>query len=480
MHGLTGVPSASSEFESAELGDRRLTRRLLRLAEALASAPGDSLPRAAGSDGELEGVYRFFGNSRVSLESIVAPHLSATDARCGEDAIYAVHDTTSFAFRGGGHRDGLGFLQRSGSAQSKDGFFGHFTLAVSADGSRCPLGLLDVSTFVRTGEPLTKAITGRRRTNRPVKESARWIEQVLRIHARLPHAIHVMDREADAYETYRLMVAANARFVIRGRIGWNRRAKRADLEGTIPELAAMTPIRLRKTVQLSRRAPNRVSVLNKAHPPRDERAAKLVVRALQAELPRPDHFSRRDPARGPLSLNVVLVEEEAPPNGVEPVAWLLMTTEPIRTKDEIERVVDAYRCRWQIEEFFKALKSGCNFEKRQLESLPALRNALGVFSVIAWRLLLLRTFARAAPDASATAVATRKQLAVLRSLQHVPDSRVSSIRLPVRANAGDVLAAVAKLGGHLPRNGPPGWQVLGRGYDALLLLEMGWRARDAM
>lgn len=446
----------------------------------LAAVPGESLPQATGSDGELEGVYRFFSNSRVSMESIVAPHSAATVARCGEAPVLAVHDTTSFAFRGGGHREGLGHLQRSGSAQSKEGFFGHFTLAVAADGSGCPLGLLDLSTFARTDEPLTKAFTGWKRTKRENKESARWAAQALRVHERVPHAIHVMDREGDSYETYRLLLAANARFVIRGRIGWNRRATASGVRATLPELAAMTPIRLRRTVRLSRRQGNTVTVLNKAHPPRDERMTELSIRAFTTKLPPPAYYSRRDPLRRPIPLNIVYVEEEAPPKGAEPVAWLLMTTEPIATKAQVERIVDAYRYRWTIEEYFKALKTGCNFEKRQLESLPALRNALGVFGVIAWRLLLLKTFGRAAPRAPASSVATRKQLDVLRSLHRLPDRRVAAISLPAKPTAIDVVSAVARLGGHLPKNGPPGWQVLGRGYDALLLLEMGWRARDEM
>lgn len=159
---------------------------------------------------------------------------------------------------------------------------------------------------------------------------------------------------------------------------------------------------------------------------------------------------------------------------------MLITTEAIDTQDQVERIVDHYRARWTIEEFFKALKTGCAVEKRQLETYAALRNALAVFSVIAWRLLLLRTASRHTPSAPAEAVATARQLRLLRSLKRLDHPRVRGVEPPEHATAHDVLLAVAKLGSHLKQNGPPGWQVLGRGYDSLLLLEVGWIAREEM
>jgi IS4 transposase len=473
------IPQVASEFVEADFGDERLNRRLQRLGRAAASAPAESFPRVTQSDGELEGVYRFLSNERVTAERILAPHSEATQARAGDSDVLVLHDTTAFAFRGG-TRTGLGHLNRFGGAQSKQGFFGHFAFAVTNDQAREPLGVLGLKTFVRSSEPLTKAITGKARFRRTNKESERWVQMVCDVQERLPNAIHVMDREADAYENYRRLVSMGARFVIRARTGWERIGESDGLSATLPELATQTPIRLKRTVLLSRRKNNGVTVLNKANPPRQQRRAKLAVYAAAVRLPRPATYSRRDPVRGPLPLNVVYVHELRPPASTEPVCWMLLTKEPIDTRQQIESVVDAYRARWMIEEYFKALKTGCAFERRQLESFAALRNALALFSVIAWRLLLLRAVARMHPSASASAVATTRQLRVLRSLSTVDDPRVRHLHLPQPATAADVLLAVAKLGGHLEQNGPPGWQVLGRGYDSLLLIELGWSARDQM
>ncbi len=299
----------------------------------------------------------------------------------------------------------------------------------------------------------------------------------LAVHSQVPNGIHVMDREADSYENYRTFLQHGVRFVIRGRTGWKRIATDDGVRGTLPELASRTPARFTREVRVSRRTPNAVGVLNKTHPPRNERVAQLTVRATSVLLPCPHNLHTRNPSLGPLPLNVVCVEEETPPNGVEPVSWLLLTNEPIRTRADVARIVDAYRARWTIEEFFKALKTGCAFEKRQLESLPALRNALAVFSVIAWRLLLLRSVSRISPRASAATVASKRQISLLRTLPEL-GPRFADVVVPKGATANDILFAIAELGGHVKNNGPPGWQMIGRGYDALLLLELGWRARE--
>jgi IS4 transposase len=168
--------------------------------------------------------------------------------------------------------------------------------------------------------------------------------------------------------------------------------------------------------------------------------------------------------------NVIHVFERKPPKGEPAVEWFLLTNLPANTPDEIAFAIDCYRSRWMIEEYFKALKTGCQFEKRQLESAHSLLNALAIFAPIAWRLLLLRHLARTNRQAPASAALTNQQLEVLCAVAKKP--------FPKRATARDALLAVAALGGHLKNNGDPGWLVLGRGMHDLLLLELGWRARD--
>jgi hypothetical protein len=187
---------------------------------------------------------------------------------------------------------------------------------------------------------------------------------------------------------------------------------------------------------------------------------------------RPDLTRSKDKS---LDINVVVVSEVDPPAGQLPIEWRLLTTEPIETAADVLRVVDAYRARWLIEEFFKALKTGCNYEKLQLETLHGLKIALSLCFALAWHMLLLRTLARDALDVPAGAVLTQAQLALLILAASAADNPWS-VRLPQDPTATDVMYAVARMGGHVRSNGPPGWQTLGRGFQELnrLLTAQQW------
>jgi hypothetical protein len=138
------VPALSAEFDGADLGDERLDQRLGLLADCVAERPGESFPKVL-DDAELEAAYRFFRNERVTPEGILAPHFRQTARRAAAaPQVLVVHDTTQFEFGGHVKREGLGRIIRPGQ-----GFFGHFSLATSADGTRKPLGLLGLETVFR-------------------------------------------------------------------------------------------------------------------------------------------------------------------------------------------------------------------------------------------------------------------------------------------------------------------------------------------
>ena len=151
--------------------------------------------------------------------------------------------------------------------------------------------------------------------------------------------------------------------------------------------------------------------------------------------------------------------------------WLLYTTLPVDTKEQVLDVVDKYRARWAIEEFNAALKTGCAYEQREFETRDALLNILAISFPIACELLWLRSRARTDPDLPASEVLTPLQLRVLRAL--------GKRKLSSHPTAQDALFAVAGLGGHLKRNGPAGWVVLYRGMQKLLAYETGWSAAEA-
>lgn len=466
----SSVPDASAEFASADLGDDRLTRRLMRIADTAAAAPSAGFPEMTRSDGELEGVYRFLRNERVTPQKIFAPHIAATQDRAGDQPVIIAHDTTEFSFGGAVRREGLG---RVGMSHGAQGFLAHFALAIAADGSRTILGVAGLKTLVRKWE-VSRVPKSQRDHDPDQSESRKWTELAREVSKAFPRAIHVMDREADSFTVLARLVEARARFVI-------RLCRDKNLEEAGEKLfaaAARGDVYATRSVPLSRRKRHRSQRNRELYPQRAERIAKLQIRAASLTIPRPN---RRRYATGfppTIAVNVVTVQEIETAAGEEPVCWKLATTDPIDTPAQVEAIVDAYRARWRIEEFFKALKTGCAFEKRQLESFRTIVNALAVFSIVAWRLLLLRSVASASPEGPAADALTDEQVRVLQTLSTMQAPGLPRVEMPANATAHEALLAVAALGGHIKNNGSPGWLVLGRGYDALLLVQLGWQARE--
>lgn len=454
------APPLSSDLAGADLGDVRRSRRLLRLADSLSRRPGASFPKAL-DDAELEAAYRFFGNSEVTPDAILAPHFRQSARRAADcPRIVVPHDTTQFEFGGETKREGLGRLIKP----SAQGFFGHFALAVTADDERRPLGLLALETIFR----LKPSIGQKKWTpEQRIGESDRWLRTVERVEEQLGgavEAIHVMDREGDQYRLLAALVQNGRPFVIRS--FQDRRLENED-EMRLREAVCAARVTLRRDVPLSPRRHIK-GPKGERHPARRHRTARLSFAARSVTLKRPPDVSKSGAAT--ITINVIHVFERKPPSGEPAVEWFLLTALPVDTDEQVAFAVDCYRARWTIEEFFKALKTGCQFERRQLESAHALLNALAVLAPVAWRLLLLRHLGRSKTRAPADAALTDKQLEVLRAVSKKPIGR--------RPTARDAMLAVAALGGHIKNNGDPGWLVMGRGMHDLLLLELGWRARE--
>ncbi|WP_437980697.1 IS4 family transposase [Sorangium sp. So ce117] len=473
------TPSIVREFETVQLGDARLHQRVRAVVARLSVAPGESFPDSLKTEAELEGFYRLLGNKRVSYGALVQAHSEQTLERmAGHDTVRAVHDTTAVAFDGDGARKGLGPL----NGKDTQGFLAHATLAVATDAINQPLGLLGLACWARKASALSKSPRKKNRTGSDYarvtdKESTRWLRQVEAAEQAVgdrTSLLHVMDREADAYPLLCAMVEQGHRFVVRMARDRNVSELAEDEEESLDDSAPLRlsealvelPIRLSREVVLTQRRAGPVPASKRAHPARSERSATLGVGARRVALRRPYYLPE---LAEELAVNVVLVQEIDTPAGEEPVAWVLVTNEPVDTPDQIAAIVDHYRARWLIEEFFKALKTGCALETRQLESFRSLTNAMALFAPIAWQMLLLRSLSRLEPNAPAERALNPTQLKLLH--QHQPK------KLPAQgATVVDALYAVAGLGGHLKRNGPPGWLTLARGMQTLLMLETGWNA----
>jgi hypothetical protein len=454
----------SEEFASADLGDPRRTRRLVKVSELAERAAGASLPKQAeGNASVLEGTYRLLGNEHIEPEAILESHHRCTVERAAEhQEIVVSHDTTSMQFKGDSPREGLGRL-----TDIAQGMFAHFSLALSRSGQ--PLGVLALRVW-RRSEQRKQARHPRDRGLDEDRESLRWHEAVHEVAERLEgraQAIHVMDREADSYELLADLLEHEQRFVVR--VSHDRICEKSDPADPPRLFSAMAGMEfmLEREVKLSRRGTPRGSAPKLRNPARDSRTAILRARAGSHKIARNPDLLFHLPDT--MELNFVEVVEAHPPEGQQPVVWRLMTSEPVSTPEQVAAVIDLYRMRWTIEEYFKALKTGCNFEKLQLETGRALVMALAIYSAVAWRLLLVRWMERVRPQSPGSLVVTPVQLALLASHR-----RKNNRPWSASPTSQDVLLAIAALGGHLRNNGPPGWLVLSRGFHDLLLMEAGW------
>jgi Transposase DNA-binding/Transposase DDE domain len=454
------------ELASGTLGDQRLNERRNRLLAVLERHPDAGFPEVCVDDAEVEALYRFLRNRRVVPAAILAPHLQATHERCaaiGEALV--IHDTTDMVFAGEGTRRGLTRL-----GPGRQGFWLHAAFAVSTDGLRAPLGVLNLLPFVRRPRAPGTTKDDRERFADPAKESRGWGESVAQVRQRFgteTTAIHIMDRAGDSYELFSDLVAHHDRFIVR--LTHDRRVVTAEGgDGALHDALPHRDARCERDVVLAvRRNGHRTLSSRTFHPAREQRVATLRMAAQRVEVQRPALV--RPPHPATLVVHIVYVWEVNAPADADPVEWRLMTTEPIDTVEQIVQIVDWYRTRWLIEEFFKALKTGCAYEKRQLESYQTLLVALALLAPIAWRLLLLRHLARALPAPAATVALSPRQLQVLRACR-------AGATLPLVPTVAEALRVVARLGGHLRQNGPPGWLVLARGLQTLLTMELGWSA----
>jgi hypothetical protein len=164
-----------------------------------------------------------------------------------------------------------------------------------------------------------------------------------------------------------------------------------------------------------------------------------------------------------VTLSAVLLTEMAPPVGEDPVVWLLLTSLPVTTQDEIETVIQYYLSRWMIELYFKVLKSGCQVEEVCLRTRERLLNYMALYAIITWRLLFVTRLARECPAVPCTVLFTADEWqAVYQILHRCPPPTVPP---PLREMVHDV----ARLGGFLRRtgDGEPGIKALWIGMNRL-------------
>jgi hypothetical protein len=446
------MSALAAELTLIELGDRRLNRRARRLLEKLGAKPTVSIPAACGGWGETRAAYRLFDHPEVTAEAVLAPHVACTEERLrAHPRVLCIQDTTELDYTTKKGITELGPLNYEG----RWGMYLHPTLAITPE--RVPLGLLDVYSWAREPGSLGQG----KDASRPLeeKESVRWVDGFARVNELAEQLTetrltYIGDREADIYDLF--------------------------VEAPCPEHGADWLVRVQHQERLLTDGRKLRAVIDAApvlteitfdRPASNGRSARSVhqqIKVVRVTLQAP---SRPDRTLPEVTVTALLATEAQPPAGEEPLDWLLVTNLPVATPEEAIEKLTWYLCRWQIEVYFKILKSGCRVEQLQLEKRERLEPALAFYMIIAWRVLFLTMLGRECPEMLCDSVfADEEWKAVyLVTQRKPPPEQPPSLDTMVRM--------VATLGGFLNRknDGFPGpktlWIGLQRVPDFVLALE---------
>lgn len=448
------------EWTAEELGqwhchDVRLHARGQRILATLEAHPTVSIPAACSSPAEINATYDFFANPKVTAKAILASHAHATQARLAEYPVAVlIADSTEFDYSTKTVSRELGFI---GHNQTR-GYFWYPLLAVSLAGE--VLGVVASQEYVRTEISPT---TSQQRKHQPITEKeSRLIlqayQQACQVQADTPatQCIFVYDRGGDLYEIYQEYAQRSqprpADFLIRGR-EYERLLQSVVAVGGVQATNGHSA-RYRKLNVLLQVAPALGEVTFTA-PPTASRPARAVTQEIRTVTVTLQPPARTGLKLQPATVRVVWCHEVHPPEGVTPLDWLLYTSLPVSTAAEAMWVVQRYLQRWDIELYFKILKSGCQIEQLYLQTKSRLQTALALYMIVAWRILQFTRLGRAAPDVPCTLLFSPLEWQTV--VGHFTG------RLPVvPPSLQTVIRLVGRLGGYVGRrgDGDPGIQSL--------------------
>jgi len=406
------------------------------------------------------GFGRFLANARVTVDRLIEGWSDQTATAVAGRHVLAIQDTSEINFRTRpNRRRGLGEIGKGVGR----GLLLHAMLAVDANTGSC-LGLVGGQIWTRRGR--IKIAHSKRRSRN--KESHRWTttaEGAKGVLAAATTVTAVSDRESDIFAAWASVPEPNFHMIVRSM--HERRLANGGSLYAMGERFAFTTTRL---VELLEREGKRST-----------RSAQLSLRFGRVELARPRNTRDRGlPNSVPLTFIEVI--ERDPPRGTEPVHWRLLTTHDVANADAAWQIVDWYKMRWIIEQFWRLLKlQGLRLEDSQLDTADRLIKLTAVATKAAVATLQLLQ-ARDGPHCDPATIAfTADEIAMLDSLNSQLQGKTSLQKNP-HPNASLPWAAwiIAKLGGWdgYPSSKPPGPITFKHGLQQFHAMVAGWMLKN--
>jgi hypothetical protein len=431
------------------------------LLRSMVARPSVCLRRLArGRRARQVGFGRFLANCKVTIDRLIEGWSDRTAAAVEGRHVLALHDTSEFNFRTTPkRRRGLGEIGKG----SGRGLLLHAMLALDAKTGGC-LGLVGGRIWTRRGR--IKVAHQKRRTEN--KESHRWIataEQGKAVLAAAAQVTVIADRESDIFAQWANMPEPDFHLISRSM--HDRRLTTGEGLYAAAERFAFTAKRL---VALPEREQKR-----KARP------AWLSLRFGKVELARPRNTRDRNLPKS-VALTLVEVVERDCPTGTEAVHWRLLTTHEVTDAEAAWQIVDWYKMRWTIEQFWRLLKlQGLRLEDSQIETAERLIKLTAIAAKAAVTTMQL-VQARTAPSSEpATLAFSQSEIAVLDKLSADVEGATKLQKNPHRSGSLKWAAwIIAKLGGWdgYPSSKPPGPITFKHGLEEFHAIAAGWCLRD--
>ncbi len=411
------------QFSNVNMKDSRLQKRAVQIAQGCAEHPDKSLPDRFDDWAGVKAAYRFFSNPKVSHQALQQPHYQEVleKARWSEELVLFIQDGSELLFNSHPWTHGLGPTADCGG----NGLMFHSGLVAKYHESKETeiFGLSYQEAWIR---PERKSVDS-------PKESEVWLRTLKKSGRPQKHWVSVGDRANDIYDFLHGAIEDGWRFVVRA-----RHDRKVEING---EQERLFPWIRRQTAKC------KSTLFVKAKGKEFSGEVELEITWAKAKLLSPDKKSALT------AEEVTYIRVWCPER--PKLEWLLMTNLPVENEVDAQRIVEIYRRRWLIEDYHKALKTGCRIEDNQLKEASRILALFGIIGVIATQLLAMREHCRLSPEKQVEEVVPKCCIMLMEQRLRV---KLKTVR--------DYWRCLARLGGFIGRksDGEPGWQTIWKGY----------------
>ncbi|HLG30233.1 MAG TPA: IS4 family transposase [Candidatus Brocadiales bacterium] len=445
-----------------KFGDKRLDKRAVIISNSLMQSKVSSIRRSTGDEASQKAAYRFLNNDKVEEKILIdalrqkAGHLSA------DRHVLVIQDTTciDLSSHKGRLQEETGFGPIGNHQGNAWGFNLHGALVVDAFRQT----LLGFSSYHQWGRAINQGNRyNREYKKKPIeqKEAFKWLRGCTESKETLSSArsiTFIEDREGDIYDQFALIPDERTHLIIRSRD--NRTIEDGNKLYDVLEVAPLAGC-----FELVIDGDSRKQV--------KKRTATIEVRYTTVEIRRPQWGKNHLPEK----VKLCAVEAKEIGSQVDkPIIWRLLTTHAVEDITTAMWIIQCYKCRWYIEQFFRLMKKkGFRIEDSELERGWAIRKLSVLLAGVVLKIMQMLLSYGAEESQPIEEIYDEKERQCMEMLQQ--KLQTEKVKNPYSKNSlnwGTWI--IARLGGWkgTAKERPPGPICLKNGLDKFNLIFQGW------